>query len=409
MLAGHNPYLVTLSVVVAILGGYTGLGLAARIEGRSGLHRRALLVGAAAFLSIGIWTMHFIGMLAAPLPADAVYLVLPTIVSYLICALVVGMSVFFVVGSRPGATGVAVSALLLGTGICSMHYVGIHGLAGDFGIEHNPAMIALSVLIAIATAYGALRIFLAPQVGLRLAVAALAFGIAVSGMHYTAMAGMRFVASEGGHDMAAMSGGLQVTPQIVSLIVACLCFLIAAGFLLFLLPEQWGQSEPRRRAAAAGGGLSDPSATMDGGGRPMSASASPGSDSTPPPSPALVPADRVSRVPVQSAGGAQFVNVGDIRSVRADAHYTWLHDGARERMCGWSISEAEAALDPAVFLRVHRSHIVAMPHVTSIRREGDGAVIELDGPNPHLVPVSRARVAEVKARLGLARRSPVRG
>jgi DNA-binding LytR/AlgR family response regulator len=49
---------------------------------------------------------------------------------------------------------------------------------------------------------------------------------------------------------------------------------------------------------------------------------------------------------------------------------------------------------------------VAIPHVTFVRKEGDGAVVELDGPSPHRVPVSRARIAEVKARLGL-RRSPV--
>jgi NO-binding membrane sensor protein with MHYT domain len=386
MLAGHNPYLVTLSVAVAVLGGYTGLGLAARIVGKSGLQRRGLLVGAAAFLSIGIWTMHFVGMLAAPLPPDAVYLVLPTIISYLICALVVGVSVFFVIGSRPGTFGIVVSAFLLGTGICSMHYVGIHGLAGHFTIRHDLPVIALSVLIAIATAYGALRIFLAPQVGLRLAIGALAFGVAVSGMHYTAMAGMQFVPPAAGHDMSAMAAGLQVSPQIVSLIVACLCFLIAAGFLLFLLPEQWGQAEPVPLLVAANGMVLEHSAM----------------DNLPAP-------DKVQRIPVQSGSATQFVNLGDVRSVRADAHYTWVHDGSRERMCSWSISEAETSLDPAIFFRVHRSHIVAMPHVTLMRKEGDGAVIEVDGPNPHLVPVSRTRVAEVKARLGLARRHPARG
>ena len=73
-------------------------------------------------------------------------------------------------------------------------------------------------------------------------------------------------------------------------------------------------------------------------------------------------------------------------------------------MCPWSISEAEAQLDPSLFVRVHRSHIVAIPHVSFVRKEGDGAVIELDGPSPHRVPVSRAKIAEVKARLGLARR-----
>jgi len=73
-------------------------------------------------------------------------------------------------------------------------------------------------------------------------------------------------------------------------------------------------------------------------------------------------------------------------------------------MSPWSISEAEARLDPALFVRVHRSHIVSIPHVTFIHKEGDGAVVELDGPAPHRVPVSRAKIAELKVQLGLAKR-----
>jgi len=118
-----------------------------------------------------------------------------------------------------------------------------------------------------------------------------------------------------------------------------------------------------------------------------------------PPRPSPAP-----RLPVEGANGTHFIDAADVRSVRADAHYTRVHDGTRERMCPWSISEAEAQLDPGLFVRVHRSHIVAIPHVTFVRKEGDGAIIELDGPTPHRVPVSRAKIAEVKARLGLARR-----
>jgi len=156
MFEGHDPYLVALSVVIAILGGYTGFGLAARIRGTPGVSRRALLAGAAGFLAIGIWTMHFVGMLAAPIPADTVYLVLPTIVSFLICALVVGVSLFFLSIGEPSLRRVISSAVLLGAGIVSMHYVGMHGLSGHFAMEHDASMVALSILIAIAAAYGGL-------------------------------------------------------------------------------------------------------------------------------------------------------------------------------------------------------------------------------------------------------------
>src|SRR4029077_4154341 len=228
------------SVVIAILGGYTGFGLAARIRCTPGVNRRLLLAGAAGCLARGSWTMHFIGILAAPIPADAGYLVLPTIVSFLICALVVGISLFFVSIGEPSQRRLISSAVLLGAGIVSMHYVGIHGLAGNFAIQHDTSMILLSILIAIVTAYGGVRAFLARQDGIRLIASAIAFGVAVSGMHYTAMYGMQFVPLTDGvhhHD----GSGLAASPQILSVVVAVLCFVIAAGFLLSLVPD------PRRQ------------------------------------------------------------------------------------------------------------------------------------------------------------------
>jgi NO-binding membrane sensor protein with MHYT domain len=397
MFEGHDPYLVALSVVIAILGGYTGFGLAARIRGTPGVSRRLLLAGAAAFLAVGIWTMHFVGMLAAPIPSDTVYLVLPTIVSFLICALVVGVSLFFVSIGDPSLLRVVSSAVLLGAGIVSMHYVGIHGLAGNFAIQHDFSMVLLSVAIAIVAAYGGLRAFLARQDGVRLIVSAIAFGVAVSGMHYTAMDGMHFVPLlEAAHRHI---GGLAASQQMLSLVVALLCFVIAAGFLLSLVPD------PRRQVVAA------PDAVDPGAAAALASFAESGPVAAMSPrlrsaplgglgQPRAVPAPRL---PVEGADGTHFIDTADVRSVRADAHYTRVHDGTRERMCPWSISEAEAQLDPSLFVRVHRSHIVAIPHVTFVRKEGDGAVIELDGPSPHRVPVSRAKIAEVKARLGLRR------
>lgn len=398
MFEGHDPYLVALSVAIASLGGYTGFALAARIRNTPGVSNRVLLAGAAAFLAVGIWTMHFVGMLAAPLPSDTVYLLLPTIISFLICALVVGISLFFVSIGEPSLKRVVSSAVLLGAGITSMHYVGIHGLAGPFAIEHDGSMILLSVLVAIVTAYGGLRAFLAQQEGVRLIVSSIAFGVAVSGMHYTAMHGMHFVPLAG-QAHQHLGGSLAASQQILSIVVALLCFVIAAGFLLSLVPD------PRRQTlvpAMAGAPVppdmltAEPAPQAVASPRPVPA---PLGGIGQPPRAAPVP-----RLPVEGADGTHFIDTADVRSVRADAHYTRVHDGTRERMCPWSISEAEAQLDPSLFLRVHRSHIVAIPHVALVRKEGDGAILELDGPSPHRVPVSRAKIAEVKARLGLANR-----
>ena len=371
------------------------------------MSQRVLLSGAAGFLAIGIWTMHFVGMLAAPIPPDAVYLVLPTIVSFLICVLVVGVSLFFLTIGEPSQRRVISSAVLLGAGIVSMHYVGIHGLAGNFAIRHDGAMILLSIGIAIVAAYGGLRVFLARQDGIRLIASSIAFGVAVSGMHYTAMYGMHFVPLS--EAAASHMGGLAASQQILSVVVAVLCFVIAAGFLLSLVPD------PRRQTPAVAAPSINPATT---GTAALEAAPAPppeaGAVTAPPPRPMVGAARRprpaaarrpAPRLPIEGADGTHFIDVADVRSVRADAHYTRVHDGTRERMCPWSISEAEAQLDPGLFVRVHRSHIVAIPHVSFVRKEGDGAVIELDGPSPHRVPVSRAKIAEVKARLGLARRN----
>jgi len=402
MFAGHDPFLVALSVVIAILGGYTGFGLAARIRGTPDAAHRLLLAGAAIFLATGIWTMHFVGMLAAPLPPDTVYLVLPTIGSFLICALVVGISLFFVSTGEPSLLRVVSSAVLLGAGIVSMHYVGMHGLSGHFAMEHDASMVVLSIVIAIAAAYGGLRAFLARQGGVQLMLSAIAFGIAVSGMHYTAMLGAHVVPpSEASHHQLE---GLAASQQTLSLVVALLGFVIAAGFLLSLVPDPRRKAAvPADMAAAVPQGASFLTAipSADAGSAPISPRLRPtplGGIGQPPRAPP------VPRLPVEGADGTHFIDAADVRSVRADAHYTRVHDGTRERMCPWSISEAEAQLDPGLFVRVHRSHIVAMAHVSFVRKEGDGAVIELDGPSPHRVPVSRAKIAEVKARLGLARR-----
>src|SRR5216683_2682621 len=291
MFEGHDPYLVALSVVIAILGGYTGFGLAARIRGTPGVSRRVLLAGAAAFLAVGIWTMHFVGMLAAPIPADTVYLVLPTTVSFLICALVVGVSLFFLSIGEPSQRRVISSAILLGAGIVSMHYVGIHGLAGNFAILHDTPM---------------------------------------DGMHFVPLSGAS-------HNHA---GGLAASQQILSVVVAVLCFVIAAGFLLSLVPD------PRRQTMPAAAAAIDPVAEA--------AVAAQASFSATSPAPATFPrltsaplgglgqpprAAPAPRLPVEGADGTHFIDIADIRSVRADAHYTRVHDGTRERMCPWSISE----------------------------------------------------------------------
>src|SRR5262249_37320042 len=157
-----------------------------------------------------------------------------------------------------------------------------------------------------------------------------------------------------------------------------LCFLIAAAFLLFLVPDPRGQpagdapeSGPSPLAqAAAAEAVPSPAVVIPAASASLRLPPAPLGGLGQPP-----PAQPVSRLPVEGADGTHFIDAAEIRSIKADAHYTRVHDGQRERLSPWSISQVEAQLDPVRFLRVHRSHIVALAHVTFVRKEGDGAVV----------------------------------
>ena len=82
MQLAYEPWLVLLSIVMAIQGAYVGFTLAGQLGGATGVRRRVLLAGAAFSLAVAIWTMHFVGMLAARIPFPVDYLVFPTLLSF---------------------------------------------------------------------------------------------------------------------------------------------------------------------------------------------------------------------------------------------------------------------------------------------------------------------------------------
>ena len=395
MFEGHDPYLVALSVAVAILGGYTGFGLTARIRVTPEGHHRVLLAGAAAFLAIGIWTMHFIGMLAAPLPPDTSYLILPTIVSFLICVLVVGVSLFFVSTGEPTLGRLASSAVLMGVGITSMHYVGMHGLSGPFAMVHRPIFVVFAALIAIGASYGGLRAFLARHDGWQLIVSAIAFGVAVSGMHYTAMAGMTIFPHPNPHILAPA-----LSPDLLAIVVAIVAFVVSGLFLLVLVPDRVDRTKPLQASAAPfvveEAAIDAPRPSVGAG--PTVVAAQP------------IPADSTRRtanhhLPVERDRATYLMPVEGIVAVRANAHYTTVFDGKASYFCSLPIGDVEARLTDPRFVRVHRSHIINLDRVVALKNSGDNCQIELSsGSESYLVPVSRSRTAWVKAQFGLKSR-----
>jgi NO-binding membrane sensor protein with MHYT domain len=190
MAVTYEPWLVLLSIVMAIQGAYVGLSLAVQVGEAHGGRRRLLLAGATASLAVAIWTMHFVGMLAVRLPFPVDYLALPTLLSFLVCAIVVGTAVYATSAGPFTLLRLTLSACLMGGGIFAMHYIGMNALDASALMIHDPPYVAGSMAIAIAAS--GLALWLAAGRGGRppLILSATAFGVAVSGMHYTAMTGV---------------------------------------------------------------------------------------------------------------------------------------------------------------------------------------------------------------------------
>src|SRR5712671_354846 len=146
----HEPWLVALSLIVAIQGAFVGVSLAVQVGGSTGLRGRFLLAGAAMSLAVAIWTMHFVGMLALRLPFSVDYLVFPTLLSFLVCVLVVGAAVFAVSAGPPTGARLATAATAMGGGIVSMHYVGMSALHASAHLQHAVFFVIASIVIAIA-------------------------------------------------------------------------------------------------------------------------------------------------------------------------------------------------------------------------------------------------------------------
>jgi NO-binding membrane sensor protein with MHYT domain len=383
----HELWLVALSVAIAIQGSFVGLSLSLELDTATGFRRRLALAGSALTLATGVWSMHFVGMLAASFPSAIDYLVLPTLVSFLICVIVVGMGVY--VAHAPGTPRmrIGLGAVAMGLGVCAMHYVGMSAVHLAGPTHQEPPFIAASVAVSVAASALALWALGRRPTRLRLFFAAVVLGLAISGMHYTAMAGMRLdpLCFDATHFVSADSA---LSRNTLALLATVISFGVSGAFLLSLVPE----GETAQAIAFRAPPAFAPVALVAENGPPVSATAA-----IPPAAPMAAPATVIR---VEKDGRVRDIAVGDIYAIRANAHYCYVHDGEQEFFCNRSISALETTLDPGRFFRVHRSHIVCLSRVTRIRRSGEAGLVELGDPVRCSIPVARAQYREVRERLG---------
>jgi NO-binding membrane sensor protein with MHYT domain len=234
----YDPEFVVLSYVVAALGSYTALSLGARLTAMSGRLRVPWLLGGAAAQAAGIWAMHFTGMLALHLPVPIGYFVPLLIASYIIAFM--GSLLAMVFTQRPtlSRASLIAGAIFIGAGIFGLHYTDMQAMRMDARAVYYTPWVIVSIVVAVG--FGLLSLSLARRYRrddpLRTrwgqGASAILMGIAISGQHYSAMAGVDFAPAPDdiapGARFIVRQGELPVIVVVSTLLILTGAFVTAA-------------------------------------------------------------------------------------------------------------------------------------------------------------------------------------
>ncbi|TCO72026.1 MHYT domain-containing protein [Rhodovulum euryhalinum] len=372
----YDYRLILASIVISMMAAFTGLALTRGLSGVSEGVRHMRIAMAAIALGGGIWTMHFVAMLAMRFEVAVYYRALPTVASVLIAILLAGLALILMHFGRRTGPRMVLSGTVLGLGIVIMHYTGLSAIEGCQPV-HRPLGFAAAGGLAVAMGVLAIRVAYRRRRAVDILAATAVFGLSVAIVHFTAMYWTDFART-----VAAAAEGPAIGNSHLALIVLVTAFVISGAFLMS--GASFLSAFPGPQPAAAAGPPSDrPAAPAD---------AEPPAT---PPAPGL-------RLPYEREGVTYFLPAAEVAAIRAEGHYTIAYTAEGRVFCPWSISEAERRLSEAGFFRVHRSYLVNTAKVSGFdRRKDNGICLFGDIPNLDHVPVSRSRVPGLRAHLGL--------
>lgn len=231
MRGNHNLMLVALSYVISVFGSYTGLMLLGQIKDlRNGIDRLWLAFAAVALGGGAIWSMHFIAMIAYKSPIPVTYDPVLTVASMVVAVLATGTGAYLVI-RRPHlkVTTLIGAGVVMGLGVASMHYTGMEAMKLHGTMHHDHAIVAISIGIAIVASIAALWIAFTMREAWQQFLSALVMGVAVCGMHYTAMYG--FTVAPGAHTMTTLSGPAIMPAELASHIIAATAVVFVTALL----------------------------------------------------------------------------------------------------------------------------------------------------------------------------------
>lgn len=231
---GYGLVTPVAAYLMACLGGALGLRCTTRSMRAGRSFRPGWLALGATALGSGIWSMHFIGMMGFTVAETPIgYDRVTTFASLAIGIAMVGVGIF-VVGHR-GATPMSLvtGGTIMGLGVASMHYLGMAGMRLQGRLEYDTWTVALSVVIAVVAATAALWASVTVHGFLAGLGASLVLGLAVSGMHYTGMAAVRVHLHEA---VDAAAAGDPPTALLAPVLVGPALFLLLAAVVVVFDP-----------------------------------------------------------------------------------------------------------------------------------------------------------------------------
>ena len=356
----HNLALVLMSVVVALVAGFTGLSLTRSLARKTAGQKKVAVALASVALGGGIWSMHFVAMLGLQLPVLFYYDAAITLLSALTGILIVGGALIVLHFMERTPTTILSAGAMIGAGILVMHYIGMAGLELCRAVYSLPGVV-LSSVVAIALCMLAVWIAYNRRTNRNIFLGTVCFGVAVVSVHFLAMAGTQFIAQP-----QTDVFGPAISNEFLAIGVILTSFVIFGSFLLVSTTYlDAAPIEPRTKPAP---------------------------EVTQPPSTPHPTTPSSLQIPCEREGGKVFVSANDVSFIRADGHYTQLYTDRDRLFCVWPMTEAAKRLSDAGFLQTHRSYLINLAKVVRFERSKDKGRCTFKCEALPPAPVSRSKI-----------------
>lgn len=230
----YDKGLVALSIAVAMLGSFTGLVMTTGIHNARGAEVRLRIMLGGLGIGGGIWSMHFISMLAVVLPIRLSYDLIQTAVSAVIAITFTATALAIVASRKFGKATLPLSALFLGSGIGGMHYLGMHAIRGGCTLFYSWIGVTLSIAIAIQASGVALWFAFRRRGVLDTFLGSTVLGLAIASMHYSGMEATRFLPASdfpGALQMALSENYLALAIAVTQYVVCGTCLVVFAALV----------------------------------------------------------------------------------------------------------------------------------------------------------------------------------